>query len=179
MTDRAFDDNDLDLPDLGDLDADEVDGVEEDVPVDVRLPADGADPFDDSYADDVPIDVEIQTELDEESALGDASLGIEDGGDDDVHLDEDGESLIDEGRGHAEEGLDFGGDDQLGLDPIPTEGEDDGGLEGLEDPAGERVEADEFPPLDGTDDDDAEDELELGIDLETPPPSEDPEEDLR
>lgn len=186
MTDRTHDDDDdLGLPDMGEIDGDDLEGVEDDVAVDVRLMDDGGDPFDDSYADDVPLDVEIQTDHHEESAIGDVTLGLdgslddsleEAAGDDGVSIEEGGESMLDEGRGHAEEGLDFGGDDELGIDPIPTE-VDDGGVEGLEDPAGEQVDADEFPPLDGNEDDDDEAELELGLDLEPPPPSDEPDED--
>lgn len=183
MTDRTDDEDDaLGLPDMGVLDPDELDGVEDDVPVDVRLVDDGGDPFDDSYADDVPLDVEIQTDQTEETAIGDVALGLDAaldeaaGGDDGVRIEEGGESMLDEGRGHAEEGIDFGGDDELGIDPIPTE-VDDGGVEGLEDPAGEQIDADDFPPLDGNEDDDDEAELELGLDLEPPPPAEEPDED--
>lgn len=176
MTDRHDDDDDdgdLGLPDLGDTSAEDVDGVENDAPIDVRIMDDGLDPFDDSYADDVPIDVEIQTDHVEPTAIGDVALGMLDvSGDDGIHIDEDGESMIDEGRGHAEEGLDFGGDDSLGIDPIPTE-LDDGGIEGLEDPDGEQVDTEDFPPLDGEDADDDAEELYLGIDLDPPPPETD------
>ena len=111
-------------------------------------------------ADDVPLDIEIHTEAVEPTVVGDDAVGIDDGaGEDDVAIHEDGAaSMIDEGRGHAEEGgVDFIGDDELGIDPIPTE-VDDGGHEGLDDPAGERVEEREFPPLDGAEDDDESDE---------------------
>jgi hypothetical protein len=84
-----------------------------------------------------------------------------------VPFSEDAASLIDDGRGHAEEGLDFGGDGELGIDPIPTEA-DDGGLEGLPEGA-EQVDGDELPPLDGHEDDDDADELDLGLDLRPPP----------
>jgi hypothetical protein len=180
MTDRAHDDDDfelpeLDLPVLGDTDAEDVEGVEDEAPIDIRIVDDGEDPFDDSYADDVPIDVEIQTDQNEPSALGEIALGIEttnEAHDDDgirIEEGEGGESMIDEGRGHAEEGLDFVGDDELGIDPIPTE-VNDGGLEGLDDPGGEEIDEGDFPPLDGNEDDD-EEELDLGLELEPPPPS--------
>lgn len=173
MTDRASDeDSDLDLPALGETAGEEVDGVEDNIPVELKIFDDGGDPFDDSYADDVPIDVEIQTDQEQESAIGEITLGIDDhAGDDGVRIEEGGESMIDEGRGHAEEGLDFIGDDELGIDPIPTE-VDDGGAEGLEDHAGEQIDESEFPPLDGQEDDDDEEELDLGLDLDPPPPSE-------
>jgi hypothetical protein len=158
-------DGDLDLPPLGEEDADDEQPVDDGV----QLPdvvEDGGDPLDDSYADDVPLDVEIATDTVEPTAVGDDADGIEGtvADHDDVQLDEEVTSMIDEGRGHAEEGLEFGGDDELGLDPIPTE-LDDGGLEGIEEAEGQLADGDELPPLDGADDDDEGEELDLGIDM--------------
>ncbi len=172
MTDRVDDDSDLGLPTLGDIQPTELDGVEGELPIDVSIVDDGGDPFDDSYADDVPIDVDIQTDHVEPTAIGDVALGIDGAsGDDGIRIEEGGESMIDEGRGHAEEGLDFVGDDELGIDPIPTE-VDDGGAEGLDNPGDEEVDDEEFPPLDGDANDDEAEELNLGLELEPPPPSE-------
>lgn len=173
MTDRTTDDGDLGLPSLGDTDTEELDGVENDVPIDVSIVDDGGDPYDDSYADDVPLDVEIQTDHQEPTVIGDVALGVE-GVQADVGIDieEGGVSMIDEGRGHAEEGLDFAGDDELGIDPIPTE-VDDGGVDGLDDPQELHIEEADFPPLDGEEEDDDCEELDLGIELEPPLVSDD------
>ena len=176
MTDRVEDDfAALELPELGDRGESDEEGMENegDAGVDIAVVDDGGDPFDDSYADDIPLDVQIQTLHEEPSAIGDDAVGLgkalgDDGG---IQIEDAGVSMIDEGRGHAEEGLDFVGDDELGIDPIPTE-MDDGGVEGLDDEGGEPVDADDFPPLDGADDDDDAEELDLGLDLAPPPESE-------
>ena len=157
-------DSDLDLPALGEEDDDDLpleDGVQ--LP---EMADDGGDSLDDSYADDIPLDVEISTDVVEPTAVGDDASGIEGtvADQDDVQIDEESASMIDEGRGHAEEGLEFGGDEELGLDPIPTE-VDDGGLEGIEEAPGQVADDDELPPLDGADDDDEGEELDLGIDM--------------
>ncbi len=140
----------LDLPALGE--DDDEDGVG-DGDVDIAEPEDGGDPFDDAPADDVPLDPLITTAAEEPSALGDDAAGL-DGvpAADGIQLDEGGPSLI---------GADADGperdDDDLGLDG-PSE-DDDGGAEGVVDPADERV--DELPPLDGHEDendDDGDDE---------------------
>ncbi|MEM1029952.1 MAG: hypothetical protein AAGN82_06360 [Myxococcota bacterium] len=68
-------------------------------------------------------------------------------------------SFLDD-HGHAEEGMDDEASEALGIDPVPRE-EDDGGLEGLEDP-GARVDAALFPPLDETDDDDEDQDVNVG-----------------
>jgi hypothetical protein len=169
MTEHAIEDHALELPDLGEgIDGEGVEPHEQDGGSDLRVEDDGGDPFDDRVADDVPLEEEIVTTGDEPTVVGDDSVGIGEGaGDDAVPLSEDATSLLDDGRGHAEEGLDFGGDGELGIDPIPTEA-DDGGLEGLTEGA-EQVERDELPPLDGQDDDDEGEELDLGLDLRPPP----------
>ena len=168
MTDRA--DDDLNLPSL---EADEDgEGVTDQSFTALQLAVfdDEGDAFDDAYADDLPLDIRIETDHVEPSVIGDDAVGMqapamEEG----LAFAESAVSLIDEGRGHAEEGLDEHGDEELGIDPIPRE-IDDGGMEGLADPTGDRVDTDEFPPLDGEEDDD-DDEIDVGIEI-APPPTE-------
>lgn len=174
MTDRSDDEPlelDLPVPDLPTLDDGDVDGdsLGLDDPDAVQLAelSQSDDPFDDSVAHDLPIDVEIDTDSVEPSAIGDDANGLhdEDIGQE-LELDGDDEASFLDDRGRAEEGLEMDGDDELGIDPIPRE-VDDGGLEGLDDPDEERVETN-FPPLDGDEDDDEGAELDLGIEISTP-----------
>jgi hypothetical protein len=167
VTDRTEDEPiDLTLPAL---EADEEgEGVGDAAPLELELVDSGNDPFDDSNADDLPIEIQLATDQDLPTAVGDDAVGVErSSGDDGVRIDESAASLIDEGRGHAEEGLVAHGDDELGIDPIPRE-IDDGGAEGLDDPAGSHVDPAEFPPMDGDEDDD-DDEIDVGIEIAPPP----------
>lgn len=163
--DPVGDFDDLALPSLG-AEADEGEGLDDEEALEgiglAQAPSLGDDPFEDGYADDLPLDIEIAVADGEPSALGDDAKGLDDDHDA-VAVDEGGESFVDRG-GSAEEGLEFGGNDELGLDPIPTE-EDDGGLEGLEDPGAHMVDDDVFPPLGGESDDDDE-TIDVGIELE-------------
>ena len=175
MTDRSDDEPlelDLPVPDLPTLDDGDVDGdsLGLDDPEEVQLTElhHSDDPFDDAVADDLPIDVEIDTDSVEPSAIGDDAQGLqqEDVGQELEVDEEEAASFVDD-KGRAEEGLEMDGDDALGIDPIPRSEEDDGGLEGLDDPDEERVDAD-FPPLDGDEDDDDAAEIDLGIEISTP-----------
>jgi hypothetical protein len=169
----------LDLPALGDAEAEDEGPIDDGAPL-PEVVDDGGDPLDDSYAEDVPIEVDITTDTVEPSAVGDDANGLDGAATEHegVHIDEADASMLDEGRGHAEEGLEFGGDEELGLDPIPTE-VDDGGLEGIDEAGGQVAEADELPPLDGAEEDDDEEELDLGIELVPPlaTPSQDGDEE--
>lgn len=174
MTDRSDDEPlelDLPIPDLPALDdaGDDGDALGLNDPDAVQLTelSESDDPFDDAVADDLPIDVEIDTDSVEPSAIGDDASGLhdEDIGHELELDDTESASFLDD-QGRAEEGLEMEGDDELGIDPIPRE-VDDGGLEGLDDPDEERVEAD-FPPLDGDADDDDDTEIDLGIEISTP-----------
>jgi len=174
MTDRVDDDDaDLELPDLATGD-DEHGLVDDNAMQELKLVNDGHDdPFDDSYADDVALEFDLATEQEEPTMIGDDAVGLDRAGSDDsVSFAEGGVSMIDEGRGHAEEGLDTHGDEELGIDPIPRE-VDDGGAEGLDDPAGSQVDEQDFPPLDGDDHDD-DDEIDIGIELVPPSGTLDP-----
>jgi hypothetical protein len=115
--------------------------------------------------------VVLSSTEDEPSAIGDDSTGLEGiathAG---VSIEETEGSLID--TGDEVDSTNFEGDDDLGIDPIPRE-VDDGGLEGLDDPADHRIDDHMFPPLDGEEDDDDE-EIDLGIEISTPPLSDDP-----
>jgi hypothetical protein len=159
----------LDLPRLDlHLDDEEAEGLEDDEAA-IRL-ADFAGPgdaMDDSYADDISIDVTLDTLEAQESALDDDAEGIDDHAGAGVAFSskDDEESLLDD-RGHAEEGIDFEGSAELGIDPIPRE-EDDGGLEGLNDVT-DKIDEDLFPRLDASEDDD--EELEFEVPLAPPPP---------
>jgi hypothetical protein len=135
------DDPALHLPALGD--EDDEDGVG-DGDVEIDEPAEGGDPFDDAPAEHVPLDALITTAAEEPTALGDDAAGLEgvavaEG----IQLDEGGPSLI----GADAEGLD-GDDEDLGVDGASES--DDGGAEGVVDPADEKV--DELPPMDGASD---------------------------
>lgn len=159
----------LNIPALDlELDAEEAEGLDDDDAA-LRIAdfSDQGDAMDDRYADDIPLDVTIDTLEPEDSALDDDAQGLDDREGEGVAFpsDDDGESLLDD-RGHAEEGIDFEGSEELGIDPIPRE-EDDGGLEGLDD-MGDKIEADLFPPLDASEDDD--EELDFEVPLAPPPP---------
>ncbi|MCA9620810.1 MAG: hypothetical protein KC731_17425 [Myxococcales bacterium] len=157
----------LDLPAQDDDDEVSEEDLEALATVELSLVEDGGAPLDDGYAVDLPLDVEIDVLADGDSALGDERVGLDDDAPDlapessHVADDDHGESFIDN-HGHADEGLDTDGDDELGIDPIPREN-DDGGLEGLEDPADTQA-LSELPPLDGTDHDD-DGEVDLGLEL--------------
>lgn len=161
--------DDLELPQLDlHIDAEETEGLDDDdAALRVADFSDEGDALDDSYADDIPLDVAIDTAEPEESALDDDAQGLDDqdGGGVAFASDDSEESFLDE-RGHAEEGIDFEGSEVLGIDPIPRE-EDDGGLEGLDD-EGEKIDQNLFPPLDASEDDD--EELDFEIPLAPPPP---------
>lgn len=157
----------LDLPAQADPSADGS-GVGDDVAVQLSVPDVGDDPFDDAVADDLPIDVVLSTTEGEPSAIGDDATGLDGASTSEgVHVHETEGSLID--PGDDPDSLDFEGDDSLGIDPIPRE-VDDGGLEGVDDPGSDRIEDDAFPPLDGDEEDNDATEIDLGIDIEPPPP---------
>jgi hypothetical protein len=142
--------------------ADEQVGVEGDDENEALVSETDEDPFDDACADDLPLDYTLSTTAEEGSAVGDDRVGIEEGGPEDALAFQDGsESLLDDGR--PDEAMGVESDDDLGLDRLPGD-LDDGGLEGLDDAAGERVDELAFPPLDGAEDDN-EDEIDLGIDI--------------
>jgi len=159
----------LDLPQLDlQLDEDEAEGLDDDdAALHIADFADQGDAMDDSYADDIPLDVTLDTLDPQDSALDDDAQGLDDHESAGVAFSsEDAEESFLDDRGHAEEGIDFEGSSELGIDPIPRE-EDDGGLEGLDD-AGDKIDEDLFPPLDTSEDDD--EELEFEVPLAPPPP---------
>jgi hypothetical protein len=171
------DEHELDLPALGD--DDDRDGMVDEGPqVLVEMADDGAEPLDDAVAGDLPLDVEIQTGVEEPTVVGDDADGLDAAGDDDSELGEDGDSLLDDNL-FATQASDAVIDeaDDLGLpgeEPAPvTRGTDDGGAEGVDDPAGEHI--DDLPPLDGDERDDAAEELDLGLEMEAPPALDDGE----
>lgn len=151
----------LPLPEPGD---DELEGQGMDDEGGVQLAVfDGedGDPFDDALAHDVPLDIVLGTDQDEPTVIGDDALGAgDDGGHDGVDIAEGG-SLIDSGDEPADHALALSGDEQLGIDPIPPD-LDDGGAEGVDDPAGESVDTD-LPPLDGEAEDDDSAELDVAL----------------
>ncbi|HZO11718.1 MAG TPA: hypothetical protein VFB62_00615 [Polyangiaceae bacterium] len=141
--------------------ADEAEGFDEEDDDDMLL-GDDDDPFDDACADDLPLDIVLSTTNEEGSAVGDERLGIEEGGPEDVlAFDEGSDSLLDDGK--PDNSLGVESDDELGLDALPGD-LDDGGLEGMEDAAGERVDENAFPPLDGDVDDN--EDLDVGVHIE-------------
>jgi hypothetical protein len=153
---------DLALPDLEqDIEGEGVD----DPALELDIAHGGDDPFDDSYADDLPIEFQLVTDRVEPSVVGDDATGVERGADDGIAIDDDDASLLDVDRGHPDEGLEGDGDEDLGVDPVPRE-VDDGGLEGLDDGIGEPIDVGEFPPMDGDEDDD--EEIDVGIDIAPP-----------
>lgn len=159
--------DDLALPHLDlDLDQEESEGLDDEAPLGITDFSHEADAMDDSYADDIPIDVSIDTGETEESALDDDAQGLDDAGAEAVAFTGEAEESFLDDQGHAEEGIDFEGSEALGIDPIPRE-EDDGGLEGLDDP-GDKIDQALFPPLDTSEEDD--EELDLDIPLAPPPP---------
>lgn len=156
--------NDGDVLDLPAHEIDDNDAVgigEGEGPVGIALPKDIGDPFDDSVASDLPLDMELDTEAVEPTVVGDdadgldavpMSIGID--------LEEHSESLLDpdlERDGFAEEDVRFG------IDSVPPE-VDDGGLEGIDDPGAEQIDTGAFPELVSDADDD--DDLDVGIELE-------------
>jgi len=156
----TIDDDLLNLP-AREIDSDAVGAVGDDVPVGIALPEDEGDPFDDSVASDLPLDVEIDTEAVEASVIGDDDTGI-DGiplgiG---IDLDESSESLLDPDL--EREGLNSE-DMELGIDSVPHEA-DDGGVEGLHDPTAEQIDTGAFPEL--VSDEEDGDELDVGIDID-------------
>jgi hypothetical protein len=143
--------------------ADDSIGVDHDIPFELAALADGDDPFDDAYADDLPLDLSLSLHQEHGTAIGDDSTGLEEASPEDgVGFDDTGDSLLDDGR--PDDALGLEGDDDHGIDAPPGD-EDDGGIEGIEDPVGERINELAFPPIDGAEDDDDE-ELELDIRLD-------------
>ena len=144
-----------------------LDGIDDDAALpdrdafQIQLPDSGdGDPLDDSDASDIPLDIELQGGEERDSAIDDDLLGLDD--EDDHHVPlaaHRGASLLDDGG--APPLID--GDDELGIDPIPLE-QDDGGLEGLEDPSADVIDSHAFPTLDGAADDD-DDEIDVGLTL--------------
>lgn len=155
------DDAELELPAL-DVEEGAPDASIDDGELELELPDDQADPFDDEQASDLPLDLSgfIQGEQ-EPSVIGDDATGLEAlpatlG----LSIEESSPSLL----GPDADQLGIGGEEVLGIAPIPLE-EDDGGLEGLPDPLAEQmVDTDAFPELDGSDDDDDDlNEIDVGI----------------
>jgi hypothetical protein len=154
-------DHELDLPALGD--DDDRDGVDGEALSDLAAQEDDAESLDDSVAADLPLEVEIQTASEEPTVVGDDAEGLDRDGDEAATLAEEAESMLDdaaEGMDDAEADLGLPGDDA-------RSGGDDGGAEGVDDPVGEHV--DELPPLDGDERDEDEDELDVGVEMESPP----------
>lgn len=158
MTEPPLEELAFDLPAIEEADETVGIGDEDD---ELLVLEDDDDPFDDVCAVDLPLDLVLSTTAEEGSAIGDESLGIEEGTNDEVGIDEGSESLLDDGRPDDAMGVEL--DEELGLDPLPGD-LDDGGVEGLDDAAGERVDEFAFPPLDGDENDD--EELDVGIHIE-------------
>ncbi len=154
---------DLDLPELGEVDDGE--GVEDHDDVDVRLMDDGQDdPFDDEVATDIPVEIELSTTEHEPTAVDDDATGLDDrASSDGVAIDEGSASLLD----GDDQPVTFEGDDELGIDPIPSEVED-GGLEGLDDRGEEGIDEAGFPPLDG-DEQGTDEGIDIGYEIGPPP----------
>ena len=147
----------LDLPalDIDDGSPEQAD----DGPLDLALPEDDDDPFDDSVATDIPIDESFAETAAQPSVLGDDETGIE-------HMsaavglsitEETAHSLIDDNT--TEMGV-SGERDDLGLGAMTEAGEDTD-LDGVDDP-GQRLDHDQLPPLDAAEPDD-DDEVDVGI----------------
>ena len=160
----------FELPELGDADDDGIGMLDEAVELAQLDASDGGDPFDDSVADDLATGIELNVLSDPHgSALGDDAAGLDDddAASSSIGIPEPGASFI----GEEQVGLDaehsFLGDESLGIDPIVRE-EDDGGAEGLDDPGGERVDPNLFPPLDASDDSDDSNDDALFSDVALP-----------
>ncbi len=158
-TDRNEDDLALDLPALGDDDADQ-DGLDDDAALEIDAAEAEGDPFDDAVADDIPLDPLIATTAEEPTAVGDDATGLDhipvaDG----IAVEESAHSLI----GADDDGPERDGDDELGVEA--ESGDDDGGAEGVIDPSGEKV--DDLPPLDGQEDDEPREEEAEALDIPT------------
>ena len=169
----------LSLPDLGDQ-SDFGIGVGDSFDdLNLEVSAVSGDPFDDEVASDVAIEIKLATIEEGGSAIGDDTVGVVADADDsnsiipDSGIPESSASLIGDDVAGIDSEHQFLGDETLGSDPFPRE-VDDGGLEGLDDPAGAHVDASLFPPLDRDEDGDRElelDDLALeGMDLPIPEP---------
>jgi hypothetical protein len=158
----------LDLPALDVEHPDDRDAVDDAGALALQLPDDDDDPYDDEEAHDLPIELDLQTEVVETSAIGDDAQGVSDTEAHDAGL---GIAIEEQGPAWTGPEMDASGfedeDHGLGIDMAPRE-MDDGGHEGVLDPDSENVDEDAFPPLDGADDDDDQDELDVGIDVSTP-----------
>jgi len=154
-----------------DLPAHESDSADDEHPIDgalttsdLELPHEEGDLLDDRVADDLPVEIDIDTDEQEPTALDDDSTGLDgvDSGSG-IVVDEGEASMLDpdvERDGLAAE------DNQLGIDLAPCE-LDDGGHEGLDDPTNSHVDTGAFPPLDGDDDDENDaDEIDIGFKIE-------------
>ena len=154
-------DEPLDLPPLDG--EDEHEGLDDPSEIDLRLPTEGEadDPTDRDAELPLGVRLEVGPQA-EPSALGDDATGLDDGpptlG---LDVDHHGESLLE--RDSPELGS-AGEDVETGLEPLPAE-TDRSDAEGLEDPTGDRLSAEDLPALDvGADDE----EVDVGIDLPAP-----------
>jgi len=157
-----------DLPDLPALDGeDEHEGLDDPSEIDLGLPDAG-----DEVPEDEPVaatlgDVGLEIgRLAEPSVLGDDATGLGDAPSSwtlGLAVDEHCESLVE--RAQPELGS-AGEDADTGIEPLDDDSERTD-AEGLDDPAGEQLDAAELPELDVGGDDD---EIEVGIDIEPLPP---------
>jgi len=151
----------LDLPPLDGQD--EHEGLDDPAEIDMRLPDEGE--ADDETAE-LPLGIGLEIDQPgEPSVLGDDAAGCDDApptlG---LHIDERAESLLD----RADPDLGSAGEDvETGLEPLPAN-TDRTDAEGLDDPKGESLSAEELPTLDVGGDDE---EVEVGIELPAPEPS--------
>jgi hypothetical protein len=153
----------LELPALDG--ADEHEGLDDPDDGELRLPAAGDPQADDTGSTELPLELRLDVgSPSEPSALGDDANGIGDTAPSvGLDIDERAPSLLDLA------GPDLGSADEeaeSGLEPLPADTERSD-AEGLEDPAGERLDAGELPELDVGGD---EDEIEVGIELGPLPP---------
>lgn len=152
----------FELPELGEADDDAIGVVDENLDGNWLVDDKDDDPFDDSVADDLATGIELSSLVGATTALDDDAAGLEndDAASTAIGVPEAGTSFI----GEEDTGLDsehtFVGDESLGIDPIVRE-EDDGGAEGLDDPTGEHVDPDLFPPLDESEEEDEQDDVAL------------------
>jgi len=156
-------DEPLDLPELDVEDA-------EDAPADTHTPTLDLPALDGERDDDIPSDLAVDAGLqyadEQESVLDDDATGTFDGpptlGTSGLTLPERSESLLgsDDERG-------CGDDESLGIDEL-AEAKDGTDATGLDDPGADLVDVASLPELDGSDDEDDGEELDVGIRIDDP-----------
>lgn len=163
--DVAADDELLELPALDEEGAEDDEGGADPSPEGLELPALDGDTTDDE-APEAPFELDEPPDEEEPSALGDDETGPADHGADlGISVADRGPSLL-----GPDDELGCDDDDSLGIEEL-DQGDDQGDAEGLEDLGADLIDA-ALPALDGSDDDDDE-ELDVGIELPSPPPEQD------